>query len=43
MNKRTPYDVQNVIASLMEILVCNGQLSLEDAKRIFKSGEYYMH
>ncbi|AIF84936.1 hypothetical protein NTE_02898 [Candidatus Nitrososphaera evergladensis SR1] len=43
MDTRLPYNMENVVPTLLRIMVAKGMLSLNEAKRIMKSGESYLH
>jgi hypothetical protein len=43
MDQRVPYNMENVMSTLLRIMVARGMLSLNDARRIMKSGESYLH
>ena len=43
MDPRVPYNMENVVSTLLRIMVARGMLSLDDARRIMKSGESYLH
>lgn len=43
MDQRVPYNIETVMTSLVKLLISNGHLSIDDAIRIFKTGEHYLH
>lgn len=43
MDSRVPYNMENVVSTLLRIMVARGMLSLNDARYIMKSGESYLH
>jgi hypothetical protein len=43
MDTRVPYNMENVVSTLLRIMIARGILSLNDARRIMKSGESYLH
>ncbi|MEO9295061.1 MAG: hypothetical protein ABI347_05620 [Nitrososphaera sp.] len=43
MDPRMPYNMENVVSTLLRIMVAREMLSLNDARRVMKSGESYLH
>jgi hypothetical protein len=43
IDRRLPYNMENVIESLLGTLVSKEILSVKDAKQIMRSGESYLH
>lgn len=43
MDTRLPYNMEYVVPMLLRIMVARGLISLNDARRIMKSGESYLH
>jgi hypothetical protein len=43
MDRRIPYNMENVMESLLRKLISKQVLSVNDAKQIISSGESYLH
>ena len=43
MDPRLPYDMERVVATLLGTMIAKGVISVDEAKRIMKSGESYLH
>jgi hypothetical protein len=43
MDPRVPYNTENVLSSLLRILIKKRVLSINDAKAIMDSGKSYLH
>ena len=43
MDSRVPYNMENVVSTLLRIMVARRMLSLNDARYIIKNGESYLH
>jgi hypothetical protein len=43
MDRRIPYNMENVMESLLRKLISKEMLTVSDAKQIMASGESYLH
>ncbi|MEO9364200.1 MAG: hypothetical protein ABI348_09900 [Nitrososphaera sp.] len=40
---RLPHNMENVVSTLLQVMIAKGMISLADARQIMKSGESYLH
>jgi hypothetical protein len=43
MDSRVPYNMENVVASLLRKLITKEIITITDAREIFSGGEFYLH
>jgi hypothetical protein len=43
MDPRLPYNMERVVVTLLSTMIAKGVISVDEAKKIMKSGESYLH
>ena len=40
---RLPHNMENVVSTLLQVMIAKEMISLAEARQIMKSGEFYLH